>query len=242
LAVSNAVSQNQVPQNPELKDLLDLFQKKILLGLNCHHIGTIRVFNPTLQTATVEINYKKTFFKPDATGVYRPEAADYPLAIDCPVICPGGGDGALTFPVAPGDECLLLFNDRDIDTWFQGNTGAPPATLRLHAFSDAIALVGVRSAPNVIPGYAADRAELRTKTGLVKVSVGATDVKIETPAIAFEIDSLGKLKITNEFGELVAILDALYQAIAAGTAAGFNFVLPPTFATNLALLQTFKAI
>lgn len=241
MAVSN-LSQNQVPQNPELKDLLDLFQKKIMLGLNCHHIGTVQSFNAALQTATVSINYKKTFFQPDALGVYRPVAADYPALIDCPVICPGGGDGALTFPVSPGDECLVLFNDRDFDTWFQGNTGAPPATLRLHAFTDALVLIGVRSAPNVIPAYSTDRAELRTKTGLVKVSVGATDVKISTPTIEFELTATGQVKITNAAGELIAILDALYQAIAAGTAGGFNFVLPPTFATNLALLQTFKAI
>jgi hypothetical protein len=59
--------------------------------MNCHAIATIQSFDPTKQTASATVNYKKTYFKPDTAGVYRPVLVDYPQLIDCPVIFLGGG-------------------------------------------------------------------------------------------------------------------------------------------------------
>lgn len=176
MANSN-VQQNQIPNDPQLKDLLDLFKKQILLILSCHHIGTIQSFNPANQTATATINYKKTFFQLDqTTKTVVPVLQDYPVLIDCPVIVLGGGTSALTFPIEQGDECLVLFNDRDIDNWFQGGSGAAVSTQRLHSFSDAIILVGLRSLGNVLSGYDSTRAVLRNGDALV--GVGEVLIKI----------------------------------------------------------------
>ncbi len=172
--------QNNAPADPSLKDLLDLLKKDILLSLNAHHLGTIQSFDATRQTANVSINYKKTFYKHNAaTGLYDAVLFDYPLALDCPVIVLGGGGGALTFPISAGDECLVLFNDRDLDNWFQGGAGAAVATPRLHSFADGIALVGLRSLTNVLTGYDATRAVLRNgEGGSTMVGVGPTLIKI----------------------------------------------------------------
>lgn len=164
------MAENLTPQEPELKDLLDLFRKNLLLGFNCHHIGAVQSFNSAKQTATATINYKKTFLKPDSTGVYKTTLEDYPTLIDCPVVVLGGGGASLTFPVAKGDECLVLFNDRDFDAWFQGNTGAAVPTSRLHSFADGIILVGIRSLPNVLKTYDTVRAVL--SLGQATVGVG----------------------------------------------------------------------
>ena len=48
--------------DPGLSDVLNLFKKNLLLGLNCHHIGTIRTFDPATQLVSVNVNYQKTFF------------------------------------------------------------------------------------------------------------------------------------------------------------------------------------
>lgn len=171
------IQQNLIPNEPSLKDLLDLLQKQIMLTLNCHHIGTVQSFDATKQTATVTINYKKTYFQLNpATGLYDPILKDYPILADCPVIALGGGAAALTFPIQAGDECLVLFNDRSLDNWFQGGTGSAVATPRLHSFSDGIILVGLRSLPNALTNYDTARAVLRN--GSTLVGVGSSLVKI----------------------------------------------------------------
>lgn len=146
---------NQVPNNPSLGDLLNLIKKELNFDFNCHHVGTVQSFNSVQQTITASINYTQTFYKlNETTSVFYPFQVNYPVLIDCPLIVLGGGRSALTFPVSKGDECLLLFNDRDIDNWFSsGNPSASNATGRLHSFSDAFALVGVHSLPNVLANY-----------------------------------------------------------------------------------------
>src|ERR1043165_6177607 len=103
---------NQLPNKPQLKDLLALFRKDLLIGLNCHHVGRIESFDPDTQLAQASIAYKKTRFVEAGEGEYVPILEDYPVLVDCPVVSLGGGDGCLTFPYAKGDECLILFNDR----------------------------------------------------------------------------------------------------------------------------------
>jgi len=173
---SPTVSQNLVPSNPSLQDLLDLVKKDIMISLNCHHVGTIQSFDATKQTATATINYKKTYFERLPSGLYHAVLVDYPVLIDCPVVVLGGGPVALTFPIAQGDECLVMFNDRDIDNWFQSGQVGPVATSRLHSFSDAILLVGVRSAGKAIAAYDTTRGVLRN--GETVVGVGESLVKI----------------------------------------------------------------
>jgi hypothetical protein len=82
----------------------------------------------------------------------------------------------LTFPIAAGDDCLLLFNDRDIGNWFQGNPPMPVPSLRLHSFADAIAIVGLRPVTASIPGY--DTANAVLQNGSTKVSVGESLITI----------------------------------------------------------------
>ncbi len=232
--MTTSIKQNLIPNEPELKDLLNLHQKNILLNFCSHHVATVQSFDAETQTATATINYTKTFLRPNAQGVYGPVQVDYPVLTDAPVMFLGGGDGALTFPVAQGDECLVLFNDRDLDNWFQGSSGAAVATSRLHSFSDAIILVGLRSLPNVLTSFSDDAIELRTKSGNAKVAVKAdgSNVKVTAPTITLEINSAGKLKVTNDTGEFVA---ALIAALQGATAGGFPLVI------DLTTLLTFKA-
>lgn len=177
---------NLFPQEPQLKDLLDLALRQASLNTNCHAVGTVQDFDPTTQVASVTINYKKTVNQPNVvTGVYAQKLVDYPLIVDAPVIALGGGGFALTMPIAVGDECLVLFNDRDIDNWFAtGATGAAVDTGRAHSFSDAIVLVGLRSTPNVVLDYDADGIALRNKLGTVKVKVTDASIKLSNGAAA----------------------------------------------------------
>lgn len=196
---------NPSKSNPTLSDLLSLLKKDIFLNLNCHHVGTIQTFNSVNQTATATINYQRTFEQPDAsTGTYGARLVPYPIAVGCPVVCLGGGSAALTFPIQAGDECLILFNDRDLDNWFQGAGGAGVATSRLHSFADGIILVGLRSLQNSLSNYDATHAVLRN--GAAQVGVSSSQVKLANV-------------VNGTLGVSMTILLAALQTFLAATAA-----------------------
>jgi hypothetical protein len=91
---------------------------------------------------------------------------------------PGGGGYVLTFPVAAGDECLLVFGERAIGGWFQNGGVQEPDDHRFHDLSDAFALVGFRSSPRALGGVATNATELRNEGGSVVVRVDAGGVTL----------------------------------------------------------------
>ncbi len=244
------IPQNLIPNEPELKDLFALFGKDLMLKLNCHAIATIQAFDPAQQTADATVNYRKTYKLPDEQGVYRLKTVAYPQLVDCPVIFLGGGGASLTFPVEAGDECLVLFNDRDLDSWFQGNLNASPATPRLHSFSDAVILVGIRSKSKAIENFNAENTQFQVgnlkvtfrKQGgvVIQNDIGNftfednADVTFDTGTVQGLFGNGGHVKFQNATGELI---DALIQLFTTATAGGFPLVVN---APALATLQSFK--
>lgn len=173
---NSIIKQNLLPEHPDLADLIAIAKTDTLLSIFCHHIGTIQSFDADNQTATATINYTRTYFNRQATGLYTPVQKDYPILVDCPVVFLGGGDTALTMPVAIGDECLVLFNDRDIKNWFAGNPKGPVSTPRLHSSADGLIIVGIRSLPNVLEGFDTIRALL--SNGTVKLGINPSNNKV----------------------------------------------------------------
>jgi hypothetical protein len=164
------VNFNSKQTDPSLRDLLDLHKKDILLSLNCHALATIQSFDSASLKVTASMNYKKSILQRDSDGNYSTVLHDYPVLLDMPVVILGGGPAQVTFPIQAGDTCLVLFNDRDIDNWFQSGQVGPVASNRLHSFADGIALVGVRSQANPIENYDETRAGLSWGQTVVQVS------------------------------------------------------------------------
>ena len=61
---------------------------------------------------------------------------NYPVLSDVPVFMP------VPFEVNPGDACLVIFADIDIDAWFESGEPQEPKSARKHALSDGFAFVG----------------------------------------------------------------------------------------------------
>lgn len=120
-------------------------------------------FDEKLQTATVQPQIHQVL----ANG----SSAPYPLIQDVPVQFPRGGPFVMTFPVEPGDECLLVILDRCMDGWFVSGRDGPPLDYRLHDPSDATAIVGISSQPNVITGFATDAVVVRTIDGAAYLKI-----------------------------------------------------------------------
>ena len=182
---------------PEMDDFFDAFQRKIMMEMNCHAIATVQSFDPTTASLTAKVNYGKTFSKTDSNGMTIQYQEDYPLMIDCPIIIMGGGKFTLTFPIAVGDQCMILFNDRDMDNWFSGAANNTPlASSRLHSFSDAVAMVGMFK----VPSYDAYRSVLTD--GVTKIALGKSGGS-----------GSSLVEISNSNGTLFALLGQLISDI-----------------------------
>lgn len=126
---------------PDYDDTLVEIKTETFATLNCIQIGRISTFDKGNQTANVEIQFKRR--------VTDTEIADYPVLQDCPVFVLQGGGAYIDLPIAAGDYCLVLFNDRNIDTWWDTADVAQPDTRRKHSLSDGIAIVGINPRTSV---------------------------------------------------------------------------------------------
>lgn len=190
---------NPTYQNPgkqSLQTLLDALKLDISKNINCVKVGTVVSFNAMLQEVTVQIAFQQvTSTAPDGTQTL----AQYPLLLNVPVYFPSGGGFTLTFPVAAGDECILLFNDRQIDNWLATGAGKPPNIARAHDLSDGIALVGLRNNTRALGGVSTGTAQLRSDNGETYVEVaGGGIVNVVAPT---------KVKFTTPIFEITGILD-----------------------------------
>ncbi|MBK4119157.1 translation initiation factor IF-2 [Pluralibacter gergoviae] len=144
--------------------------------------GIIQTFDPDTVTAVIQLAIKG--YEPDNDGVPQPEVL--PLLVDVPVVFPRGGGCTLTFPVAPGDECLVIFADRCIDFWWQSGGVQEPVDSRMHDLSDAFAIVGPQSQAQKISGISTTAAQLRTDSGAAFIEIAAGGaVTITSPQITF---------------------------------------------------------
>lgn len=123
--------------------------------------GIIHAVQLQKQTCTVQPALQARIRKP--SGEF--EWVTMPLLVDVPIYYPCGGGFTLTFPVAPGDECLVVFASRCIDAWWQSGGIQVQAELRMHDLSDGFAFVGVRSQPRKLPNVSEANVQLRNDVG-----------------------------------------------------------------------------
>ena len=210
---------------PKLEDLFTVFGRKLKIDLNCVKIGTVQAINYAEMTASIQVVFQQQM----RNGTYQ----SIPILTDCPVVTPQGGGFSLQFPIAAGDTALVLFADRNIDNWFTAAGVMPPADGRLHALSDAIAIVGLNSlAGPLAPAPSASEARLIDKAGTTKVGLSGGKVTIQNAS-----ENLGTV-----LGNLVTALNTLNSAISSMTtgsiAAGTPQAAAAANATAIAAVNT----
>jgi hypothetical protein len=180
---------------PNLAALLQAWRDEVFATLNCHQLGTIVSFNAETQSAQVTLNVLRVFGN---------QTRSYPMLVDVPVFVPAGGTAALTLPVTTGDTCLVLFNDRDMDNWFDSGATAAPNSPRCHSLADGLAIVGFRSKRNPIADYDPDNVVLRN---------GAGKVIVRDQESTLDLDE--KIGLSNADGSLLATLNLVVTALTA---------------------------
>lgn len=136
---------------PGFMEILDAQKKEIFASLNCVQIGKIESFDAATQTASISLLLKRVV-NIDPKGV-KTLQENITIIYKCPVMSLFGGNAFLSMPIAAGDNCLVLFNDRQIDDWFVNGGVQIPTSSRMHDVSDAFAIVGIRALTDIIATY-----------------------------------------------------------------------------------------
>lgn len=192
---------------PELKTLLDQTKRQTMLAMNCVQIGIIQEYRAATNTAKVKI----------ASKIKMPngEIIEYPILDDCPVFTLSGGTSFVSCPITAGDNCLVLFNDRNIDNWYLSGLVTTPDNARAHSIADGIVLVGVNPiiSPKVTP-----LNSVCVNGGSKKVSIknAATDLKTVLSALIDAISAITVVTggVTSTVPVNVAVFTALKVQLA----------------------------
>lgn len=143
---------------PDLSTICAMVIDDALSRMNKVSIGRIESFDPLTQVASVSLLIKRVLSDNDDGSK---TLDDRPLLPHCLVMGNYGGEAHITFPISVGDECVVLFNDRELDNWYITGKPQAPDTNRKHHIADAIVFVGVRSLKNVIKNYSENSIQLK---------------------------------------------------------------------------------
>lgn len=185
--------------------------------------GTIQSFNVVAMTCQVQPGIKALVRQQDGTIVSVP----LPLLVDCPVQFPSGGNCTLTFPVTPGDECLVVFASRCIDGWWQSGGVQEQAELRMHDLSDGFVLLGFRSKPRVLAAISGAATQLRSEDGSTYIEMNPTlrKVRIVAPGGFDVVAPLSTFSAAVTITGLLTFVGGMVGSALSGAAAVFNGVL-----------------
>lgn len=142
----------------------------------------VQSFDAAKMTCTATVAIKARVQAADGSVSW----VELPLLRDVPVVFPGGGGYALTFPVVAGNEALILFASRCIDDWWLAGGVQQAPDLRMHDLSDGFALVGVRSQAHVLPGgVPSTGARLTADDASAYIELSGNKVNILAPGGVF---------------------------------------------------------
>ena len=170
----------------DLADSIITFVNEKLLTfkstLNTAIVGKIVSFDAATITAEIQlgVSYKM------ADGTFE----QVTNLLEVPIMVLQAGGFSMTFPVKAGDECLVIFQQRDISTWIESGGPIQSVSNRQLDMSDAVAIVGIQSRDNRVQAYDTESFVIRSENATVFI----------TPDGEISIDSRNELNIVADSG------------------------------------------
>lgn len=139
----NMLNYELLTQEPTLLNILNAFKDKLLYNeINCCRIAIVDEFYGDSLQAKVNIANKMVIgIKEDGSQIiqdYAPITAKICFA-----------NNGISFPLKKGDCGLLLFNDRELESWYINGEVNQLAYDRSHSITDAVFIAGMFSQPNI---------------------------------------------------------------------------------------------
>jgi len=185
-------------EEPDLGLTLNYLAEKLSDKFKCHRVGKIKKINTDRLTVDVELLDK---------GVYKGNTFDITELADMPLLINGGINSSLTFGNIVGCECLVHFNDTDIDNWYSTGEAYEPNTGRQHDMSDGFVELRPYSLPKKIAydlsGVVLNNGAIKIRLlddGTLEITNGSAIMKMEGNKITItgDIEMTGDFSITGK--------------------------------------------
>lgn len=118
---------NQLVNDPTIFSVIKAFQQETFAKLNVMRIGVIDEVLADNEVRCSITNKKLIATNKDGTSTWR----DYP-PIFAKVWYMGSGSSGCDFPLTTNTPCLLLFNDREFESYFNSRQISPLCNLLMH--------------------------------------------------------------------------------------------------------------
>lgn len=188
----------QLTNQANLVNILENFQEKLLYNeINCCRVAIVNEFYP--ETLEVQVNIvNKLVTDIDENGSQILE--DY-APITAKVCYAGNG---ISYPLKKGDCGIILFNDREIESWFVNGEVNQLAYDRCHALTDAIFIAGLYAQPNSLNAKYIDNC--------LHIFYGTKSIKITENSVIIDGDTIINGNLTVN-GQITATNDIIANGI-----------------------------
>ncbi len=171
--------------------------------------GIVESYDPAAMTVTVQVALKMKVRGKDGSETFEPVS----VLPDVPVCFPSAGGFSVTFPINPGDECLVIFGMRCMDSWWQMGGVQQPLDARMHDPSDGFAVFGPRSQPRVLkPAPGGENFAIRADDGSASLEL--------TPGGKLLVKAPGGVEVTTPLVEITGNVKVGGSITAAGDVKG----------------------
>lgn len=185
--------------NPNLEDVFEIVKEHTMSLINCSKIGRIRSFNPNNCTAYIDI---MELIQNDGNNEIPS------ILADVPVIFYGSRNTRITPPDIVGSNCLLIFQDRNIDNFLTTGEQYEPDNDRTHSYADCVALLTLNSYIDEPVMYDANALTLYNGTQFAKIFNDSIELYAD------------KIKLYNSQTTLLTLINTLIDTIKELTTAG----------------------
>lgn len=169
--------------------------------------GVVTAVDLNKQTVSVQPSIQGSISSPSGSS----QSVNLPVLVDVPIVWPRAGGFALTFPIAAGDEVLVVFASRCIDTWWQSGDIGVQAEVRMHDLSDGFAILAPTSQPKKLSDVSSSNVQLRDEAGTTYVEIapggkiklrGATSIDINAPTVNIDATNINIKGTTTQTGAM----------------------------------------
>lgn len=147
----------------------------------------------------VAVNDNTVNIAPVVARVVNGQGVPLTVLEDVPPIFLNGGSSYDAHPIAVGDYAIVFISERCFDRWYSGDDFVKPAEMRMHDYSDGLALVGLKPQASAIT-----IPKEVTRTGVQRIG---TENPSDFAALAGLV--LGELEaVKADFDAMKAVFDA----------------------------------
>lgn len=217
---------SDVPRDPELEHLFELYGEVLKAQLRVALPGKITEYDATKQRGSVKVLVKDSH----VDAAQKRVATSVPEIHGVPIMQLGPPRGRITFPIAVGDLCWVMFASSSIVQFLLKGGEVDPKSDRHLDINDAVALVGLHSfasIPTTAPTdavvvHAGDGVKVKlggpsgTESTLMadtlKTAIDALTAGIKAGLVAAGNTSVGGAAIGLAFDTILSAFDTAYAA------------------------------